>query len=165
MHYHSATQTGRSFHQDSHQATEFGRKRLFGLFSQALRLFSSIWGWSLNLPRNPLQVHPKKMRWKFYWTLLYIKTPLSTFWGFCRRVALLLFVTAETFLVDFNDKLSFCLEFKWWEMALKKCREEGKGKGEGLGVDMMNIKRLGLCEKYYVFHRLPSTTHFRKLVY
>ena len=24
-----------------------------------------------------------------------------------------------------------------------------QGEGEGLGVDMMNIKRLGLCDMYY----------------
>ena len=41
----------------------------------------------------------------------------------------------------------------------------GEGKEEGLGVDMMNIKRLTLCDMYYVFHRLLSTTHFRNLVH
>ena len=30
-------------------------------------------------------------------------------------------------------------------MALKNCQ----GKGEGLGVDMINIKRLVLCDMYY----------------
>ena len=55
-----------------------------------------------------------------------------------------MFVTAKAFWY-----ISTTMELLSGVQAMRNGTKNCQGEGEGLGVDMMNIKRLGLCDMYY----------------